>query len=665
MPINDLTTNRSYKLPNAGNLLSDDVQRLRDALTAIDADVFARYTKTETDQKLAALINGAPGALDTLNELAAAMGNDPNFATTITNALAGKPGFADVWTRTQADARYVQGISQTENTFTGTGSQTTFTLSQTPPTRESLLVTVDGVVQPVSAYTLSGSALILSEAPASGASIRVLMLGVAGPVQSASTLNFAQPGTGAVTRTVESKLRDVVSVKDFGAVGDFSNDDTTSIQNAANYAIANQKSLYFPAGNYLVRQCIRFNGVANISIYGEGYCNTRLHLYSLTGTNAAAALAVSDNAAQVIVRGLYFTVDANSISRNCCLAVEYASSVFISDCFFGGALYGLNLRGVIDSGVENCSIENASNAGIMIDDNTGNYWSPSNPAVRTFGCARISINNCIIVTNGGGTSSSNQFTFNGITINKGLQTILTGCQFYGNTDTNIYLLAAIDTHFVGCHFGDPVSNSSLKNFIIANGSTARFYLTGCDFGDGNAGATPISDIVSLGYVAGSEAHIVNCKVNATPSRSIVYDTDGGTLKTWVGGPAPIPTLSGVAWAVCSDGRWMWSNGAYKTYYKHGRPASATDGALFSGGLEAFTTYDPPALNNGVGTTMTLTCTGAALGDVVTASFSLNLQGVMLSAWVSAANTVAVHFFNASGGTLDLASGTVRVRVDKA
>lgn len=39
---------------------------------------------------IAALINSSPGALDTLDELAAAMGDDPNFATTITNALAGK-----------------------------------------------------------------------------------------------------------------------------------------------------------------------------------------------------------------------------------------------------------------------------------------------------------------------------------------------------------------------------------------------------------------------------------------------------------------------------------------------------------------------------------------------------------------------------------------------
>jgi len=235
MPIDDRTTNRSYKLPNAGNLLSDDVTRLRESLTAIDADVFARYTKTETDQKLADLINGAPGALNTLQELATAMGNDPNFATTITNALAGRPVFADVWTRTQADARYVQGIAQTENIFTGTGSQTTFALSQTPPSRESLLVTVDGVVQPVSEYSLSGSALILSEAPASGSKIRVLMLGVAGPVQSASTLNFAHAGAGTVTRTVESKLRDVLHVKDLGCACNGIADDGATL-NAAIYA---------------------------------------------------------------------------------------------------------------------------------------------------------------------------------------------------------------------------------------------------------------------------------------------------------------------------------------------------------------------------------------------------------------------------------------------
>ncbi len=47
-----------------------------------------------------------------------------------------------------------------------------------------------------------------------------------------SELYFLQNGTGAETRTVESKLRDVVSVKDFGAVGDGVADDTAAIQAA-------------------------------------------------------------------------------------------------------------------------------------------------------------------------------------------------------------------------------------------------------------------------------------------------------------------------------------------------------------------------------------------------------------------------------------------------
>ncbi|EFC2087775.1 prophage tail fiber N-terminal domain-containing protein [Escherichia coli] len=47
---------------------------------------------------LAALVDSSPEALDTLNELAAALGNDPNFATTVTNALAGKQPLNDTLT---------------------------------------------------------------------------------------------------------------------------------------------------------------------------------------------------------------------------------------------------------------------------------------------------------------------------------------------------------------------------------------------------------------------------------------------------------------------------------------------------------------------------------------------------------------------------------------
>jgi len=43
---------------------------------------------------IASLIDASPGALDTLKELAAALGDDPDFAGTITNGLAGKLAIA-------------------------------------------------------------------------------------------------------------------------------------------------------------------------------------------------------------------------------------------------------------------------------------------------------------------------------------------------------------------------------------------------------------------------------------------------------------------------------------------------------------------------------------------------------------------------------------------
>ena len=63
---------------------------------------------------------------------------------------------------------------------------------------------------------------------------------------------FLQAGSGAVQRTVQSKLRDVVSVKDFGAVGDGVADDTAAIQAAFNYIKTRGGTLYFSRGTYLV-----------------------------------------------------------------------------------------------------------------------------------------------------------------------------------------------------------------------------------------------------------------------------------------------------------------------------------------------------------------------------------------------------------------------------
>ena len=71
--------------------------------------------------------------------------------------------------------------------------------------------------------------------------------------ESGSGLVGYQPaGTGAVATTVQSKLRETVSVKDFGAVGDGVTDDTLAIQAGLDALGDNGGELYFPSGTYIV-----------------------------------------------------------------------------------------------------------------------------------------------------------------------------------------------------------------------------------------------------------------------------------------------------------------------------------------------------------------------------------------------------------------------------
>lgn len=82
--------------------------------TAPTADQSSNDTQLATTafvrSAIAALVDSSPGALDTLNELAAALGNDPNFATTMTNALAGKMDKAANGADIQNKSMFVQNI---------------------------------------------------------------------------------------------------------------------------------------------------------------------------------------------------------------------------------------------------------------------------------------------------------------------------------------------------------------------------------------------------------------------------------------------------------------------------------------------------------------------------------------------------------------------------
>jgi len=76
------------------------------------------------------------------------------------------------------------------------------------------------------------------------------------------------------------------------------------------------------------------------------------------------------------------------------------------------------------------------------------------------------------------------------------------------------------------------------------------------------------------------------------------------------------------------------------------------------------TFDPGSLADGVQQLTDVTAPGAAVGSFAQASFTNDLLGIDLHAHVSAADTVRCVFQNETGGTLDLASGTLAVRVTR-
>lgn len=74
------------------------------------------------------------------------------------------------------------------------------------------------------------------------------------------------------------------------------------------------------------------------------------------------------------------------------------------------------------------------------------------------------------------------------------------------------------------------------------------------------------------------------------------------------------------------------------------------------------TYDPASVATTAQTSTTVSAPGAALGDTCSPSFSLDQALVEFTCYISAAGTATVLVKNGTAGTVDLASGTLRVFV---
>jgi hypothetical protein len=161
-------------------------------------------------------------------------------------------------------------------------------------------------------------------------------------------VDFLQAGTGAVERTVQSKLRDVVSVKDFGAVGDGVTDDTAAIQAAIDaVSAAGGGTVFIPKGIYLTGTLTL---KSHVHLVGEERAQMDAH-----GLDKASALL------QMNTTGDLISTATGTTTYNCGvhnLAIkgkgDLATSgrgIFFSPYVTWSTIENCNVRGFADEGV--------------------------------------------------------------------------------------------------------------------------------------------------------------------------------------------------------------------------------------------------------------------------------------------------------------------------
>lgn len=193
-------------------------------------------------------------------------------------------------------------------------------------------------------------------------------------------LGWIRAAAGAAARTLSAKVGDIVSVKDFGALGDGSTDDTVAIQAAITHAQTFSSTtglcIYFPRGSYCYSTLLVSTGGVHLmgdqdvrllktTTTGNGLVikstGARIYVIKLTGLSFAQATAVATTGAQIYMENV----------GQCNL-----TNVYISQYPFA-PWKGLEMLNVAQQEIHNLEIQNCLSDGWVMTDCIDFYVTPS------------------------------------------------------------------------------------------------------------------------------------------------------------------------------------------------------------------------------------------------------------------------------------------------
>jgi hypothetical protein len=213
-------------------------------------------TKGYVDTSISALLDSAPGALDTLNELAAALGDDANFATTVTNEIA---------TKVSKSGDTMTGVlAMSTNKITGVGNPTA---NQDAATKV-YVDNADALNLLKSGGTMTGAIAMSTN--------KITGLGDPTNAQDASTKNYTDVLFGSTSSAAASAAAAATSASNAATSASNASTSATTASNAATAAAASYDSFddrYLGAksssptldndGNALLTGALYFDTVAN------------------------------------------------------------------------------------------------------------------------------------------------------------------------------------------------------------------------------------------------------------------------------------------------------------------------------------------------------------------------------------------------------------------
>jgi hypothetical protein len=203
---------------------------------------------------------------------------------------------------------------------------------------------------------------------------------------NASGIVYDPAGTGAVATTVQTKLRQYVSAKDFGVVGDGSTDDTTAIQAFLN--AAQGKTGLLNSGTYLVNDTLLIK--TNTILVGEGFSNSIIVAGPNLGNKAiflnqnyTGTLNVYTDV-NISVSNIGFNGNNITVTGPELVAFGKVNGLIIDSCkIYNRPYIGLSLGGCLNFNVTNSEFTNCGKVAVTSEGGAALYIASAGDGTRS------------------------------------------------------------------------------------------------------------------------------------------------------------------------------------------------------------------------------------------------------------------------------------------